>query len=307
MAPPGPLGRVVPLATGAGTWAWEMTGPPGAPAIVLLHGWMATAALNWYGSLEYLGRSFRVIAPDLRGHGRLGRGAPPFSVEGCADDIASIEEELGVASALVVGYSMGGAIAQVFAQRHRQRAEGIVLCATAASFARRVKLRPAVRVAGRAGAAVVRKWPDAGQRFLARRIDRHDQAALQRSARGRRRGSEHGLAGRAADEGAAPAPRQAHPDWALKERSQADLAVFIEAGVALNAYDSSSWLPGLDIPAAVLVTRRDRTVAPWRQEAMAALLPGSRRYEVDAGHDAVVSSPGSFLPALRAACAGLVT
>ena len=117
----GPIGRTVPLATGSSTWAWEMAGPPGAPALVLLHGWMATAALNWYGSLEYLGRSFRVIAPDLRGHGRLGRGAPPFSVEACADDIASLEDELGLARALIVGYSMGGAIAQVFAQRHRRQ------------------------------------------------------------------------------------------------------------------------------------------------------------------------------------------
>jgi 3-oxoadipate enol-lactonase len=268
---------------------------------------MATAALNWYGSLEYLGRSFRVIAPDLRGHGRLGQGAPPFSVEGCADDIASIEDELGVARAIVVGYSMGGAIAQVFARRHRERAEGIVLCATAASFARRVKLRPAVRVTGRAGAAAVRRWPDMGQRFLAWRTARHDQAALRRRARGAAAGREHGPGGRAASEGAAPTTGQAHPDWALKERTQADLAAFIEAGVALNAYDSSAWLTDLDIPAAVLVTRRDKIVAPWRQDAMAALIPGARRYEVDAGHDAVVSSPDVFLPALRAACAELVS
>jgi len=302
----GPIGRTVPLATGSSTWAWEMAGPPGAPALVLLHGWMATAALNWYGSLEYLGRSFRVVAPDLRGHGRLGRGAPPFSVEACADDIASLEDELGLARALIVGYSTGGAIAQVFAQRHRRRADGIVLCATAASFARRVKLRPALRITGRVGAAAVRKWPDAGQRFLARRIDRHDQAALRRRARGPKSAGEHGLAARAADEGAASVPGQAHPEWALKERAKADLAAFIEAGVALNGYDSSTWLPALDIPAAVLVTLRDKIVAPWRQEAMAALIRGSRRYEVAAGHDAVVTSPTSFLPTLQTACAELI-
>ena len=62
----------------APTWTWEVPGPPGAPALLLLHGWMATAALNWYGALEYLGGSFRVVAPNLRGHGRAGRGTPPF-------------------------------------------------------------------------------------------------------------------------------------------------------------------------------------------------------------------------------------
>ncbi len=283
-----------------------MAGPPGAPVVVLLHGWMATAALNWYGSLGYLGRSFRVIAPDLRGHGRLGRGAPPFTVDGCADDIARIEDELGVGRAVVVGYSMGGAIAQVFAKRHPERTEGLVLCATAACFARRLKLRPTVRVIGHLGAAAVRKWPDGGQRFLAWRIARHDQAAVARGARDRDGDTKQGLAGRAEDEGAAPTARPVHPDWALAERPMADLAAFIEAGVALNAYDSSVWLPELDVPAAVLVTRRDKIVAPWRQEAMAALIRGARRYEIDAGHDAVVSRPGTFLPALRDACSGLV-
>ncbi len=113
------------------------------PAILLLHGWMATAALNWYGSLGYLGRYFHAVAPDLRGHGREGRGAPPFTVEGCADDLAALIRELSLGQVIVVGYSMGGAIAQMLARRHRDVVRGLVLCATAASFARRVKLRPA--------------------------------------------------------------------------------------------------------------------------------------------------------------------
>jgi pimeloyl-ACP methyl ester carboxylesterase len=273
---------------------------------------MATAALNWYGSLEYLGRSFRVIAPDMRGHGRLGRGAPPFTLDGCADDIANIEDAFGVPRAIVVGYSMGGAVAQVFARRHRDRADGIVLCATAASFARRLKLRPGVRVVGGLGAAAVRKWPDAGHRFLAWRIARHDQVTAARRARGHGGLAPHSRPGRQGADGAegaegaaAPIARPAHPDWALRERPLADLAAFIEAGVALNAYDSNAWLPELDLPAAVVVTQRDRIVAPWRQEAMAALIPGAKRYAVDAGHDAVVSRPDAFLPTLRDACTGL--
>jgi pimeloyl-ACP methyl ester carboxylesterase len=95
------------------------------------------------------------------------------------------------------------------------------------------------------------------------------------------------------------------PDWAFQERTMSDLAAFIEAGAELNAYDSSSWLPKLQVPAAVLVTARDKVVAPWRQEAMAALIPGARRYVVDAGHDAVVAKPAIFLPVLRDACADL--
>ena len=52
----------------------ELAGPPGAPTLVLLHGWGGTAAGNWSTAMSTLARHFRVIAPDLRGHGkRLGR------------------------------------------------------------------------------------------------------------------------------------------------------------------------------------------------------------------------------------------
>jgi 3-oxoadipate enol-lactonase len=87
-------------------------------------------------------------------------------------------------------------------------------------------------------------------------------------------------------------------EWALAERSKSDLATFVEAGAALNAYDSSGWLPDLEVPAAVVITSRDKTVAPWRQETLAALIPGARRYVVDAGHDVVVSTPNLLLPVL---------
>jgi 3-oxoadipate enol-lactonase len=299
-----------------------MEGPPGSPALVLLHGWMATAALNWYGSLEFLGRSFSVVAPNLRGHGRQGRGAPPFSVEACADDLAALINELSLGRAIVVGYSMGGAIAQMLARRHRDAVHGVVLCATAASFARRLKLRPAVRVVGRLSAAAARRWPDTAQHFLDWRIARHDRIVERRRHSDSKQlfgsGAEvlhavgEGLTkGVIGDEPMAGAPTfareimEGRPEWAFQERTMSDLAAFIEAGAELNAYDSSSWLPELEIPAAVLVTARDEVVAPWRQEAMAALIPGARRYLVDAGHDAVVAKPDIFLPVLRDACAEL--
>ena len=317
-----PQGRVVRSATGVSTWTWEIEGPPGSPAVLLLHGWMATAALNWYGSLDFLGRSFNVIAPNLRGHGRQGRGAPPFSVEACADDLAALINELSIGRAIVVGYSMGGAIAQMLARRHRDAVHGLVLCATAASFARRLKLRPAVRVVGRFSAGAARKWPDAAHHFLDWRIARHDRLAEKRRHQDNKELTVPGLAALHAigdglaretggEEVTAVEPSferevmEGRPDWAFAERTMSDLAAFIEAGAELNAYDSSSWLPELELPAAVLVTARDQVVAPWRQDAMAALIPGARRYVVDAGHDAVVAHPGVFLPVLRDACADL--
>lgn len=266
----------------APTWVWEAGGPEGAPTLLLLHGWMATAALNWYNALGYLGKRFRVVAPNLRGHGRQGRGSPPFSVEGCAEDLAALVGELGLDRPIAVGYSMGGAIAQVLAKRHSHLLGGVALCATAANFAEKISLRPAVRVAGRLGAKAARAWPEAAAALLRWRVSRHDRALAKRGLR-------------------RPEPTAG----AYEERLESDLAAFIEAGAELNAYDSSPWLPSLDLPAAVVVTARDQIVAPWRQRALALLMPSARVYEVDAGHDAVVSQPEVFLPVLADACSSL--
>lgn len=260
------------------TWLWESPGPPGAQTLLLLHGWMATAALNWHGAMGRLGHEFRVLAPNLRGHGRGGRPGARFSLEGCADDVEELLCELGVPRAVLVGYSMGGALAQVIAARGTQAVGGVVLCATAASFASRLRLRPAVRASAVTASAVARRWPGPAQALLRWRLGRHDRS------------------------GVPPVGRPRQPDWALAERGLSDIAAFVEAGAQLNAYDSTAWLAGITVPSAVVITRMDKVVAPWRQEVLAALIPGSRRYLVDAGHDAVIASQDLFVPVLAEAC-----
>src|SRR5450631_3521350 len=129
-----PPGRLVALPGRGTTYVHEMSGPPGAPALVLLHGWTATAALNWFGCFEPLGRQFRVVALDHRGHGRGIRSRSPFLLEDCADDVAALAEVLGLETIIPVGYSMGGSIAQLMWRRHRPLVGGLVLCSTAQRF-----------------------------------------------------------------------------------------------------------------------------------------------------------------------------
>lgn len=245
-------------------------------SVLLLHGWMASAGINWYRALHYLGRYFHVLAPDIRGHGCLGAGAPRFTVEAVADDQAQLVDALGLGPVVVVGYSMGGAIAQILARRHPTVLKGMVLCATAPAFAEYTWLRPAVRLAGRAGGDLARAWPAAAQAVLRRRLRAH---------RTKGEGVVEGLSDRAYD-----------------QRAQASLACFIEAGAVLNAFDSRAWLHELSVPTSVVITTADRRVAPWRQDSLAALIPGARRLTVDAGHDAVVSNAELFLPVLHRAC-----
>jgi 3-oxoadipate enol-lactonase len=61
---------------------------PAGPAVLLLHGWTASADLNFFSIYASLAGSYRVIALDQRGHGRGLRSVEPFSLEDCADDAA---------------------------------------------------------------------------------------------------------------------------------------------------------------------------------------------------------------------------
>lgn len=72
-----------------------------------------------------------MIALDHRGHGRGLRSPEPFRLRDCADDTAAVLRTLAVGPAVVVGYSLGGAVAQLVARDHPDVASGIVLCATA--------------------------------------------------------------------------------------------------------------------------------------------------------------------------------
>jgi 3-oxoadipate enol-lactonase len=117
------VGRQIDLPGRGTTFYREVQGPEGAPVLVLLHGWTATADLNWFMCYEELGKHFRVI-----------RSSKPFKLSACADDAAALADQLGINTFIPVGYSMGGTIAQLMWKRHEHRVRGLVLAATASHF-----------------------------------------------------------------------------------------------------------------------------------------------------------------------------
>src|SRR5207237_10480362 len=125
-----PPGRALELPGRGRTFVRELAGPAGAPTVVLLHGLGASADLNWFPSFSALGRQFRVLAIDQRGHGRGIRVGTRFGLEDCADDVVALADALGIERVIPVGYSMGGPVAQLVWRHHRDRVAGMVLCAT---------------------------------------------------------------------------------------------------------------------------------------------------------------------------------
>ena len=107
--------------------AWRAVGS-GAP-LLLVNGYAATSA-DWDPGLLYaLGRSFRVICPDNRGVGRseLGDAGTPLTIDAMASDLEALLGALGIERAPVIGWSMGGFVAQRLAARAPARVESLVL------------------------------------------------------------------------------------------------------------------------------------------------------------------------------------
>ncbi len=263
-------GRHVELRHRGTTFVREMAGPAGAPTVLLLHGWIATGGLNWFQAFDRLGDQMRVIAPDLRGHGRGLRSRRVFRLADCADDCAATILELGTGPVVAVGYSMGGPVAQLLWRRHRDLVSGLVLCATSAGFIPNRKGRIAYQSAMLAAAGAARV------------------ATLTRSVPtipGWGSGSSR------------------MPTWAADEMSRHDWRTIVEAGHSISTYHAKRWIPEIDVPTAVVCTTRDRAVRPDLQLALADAVPGATIHSIDDGH--LACARPSFGEALLDACASV--
>lgn len=103
------------------------------PPLVFIHGALVDHE-SWLPQLEAFQRTHRVLAHDLRGHGRTGPSdRPDYSVELFADDLRALLQALVVEAPLLCGLSLGGMIGQAYAARYP--VAGLVLADTLVSIA----------------------------------------------------------------------------------------------------------------------------------------------------------------------------
>lgn len=102
----------------------------GAP-MVLLHPFPVHHEF-WLPVASYLAQRYRLIMPDLRGHGESGLGAGPATMHKHATDIAKVMTAAGVGRAPLIGVSIGGYAIFEFWRRFRERVGVLVLCNTKA-------------------------------------------------------------------------------------------------------------------------------------------------------------------------------
>jgi pimeloyl-ACP methyl ester carboxylesterase len=124
--------------TSSGTIFYTVSGgPPDGSVLVLLHG-AGGSRLNWPPELRRLSGA-TVYTLDLPGHGRSD-GDGRDAIEDYAADVVVFFDAVGIERAVVVGHSMGGAVALTMASDSPERVTGLVLVATGA----RLRVAPAI-------------------------------------------------------------------------------------------------------------------------------------------------------------------
>jgi pimeloyl-ACP methyl ester carboxylesterase len=98
----------------------------GSPPMVFIHGWTCDHSF-FAPQFQHFQKAHRVVAPDLRGHGGSDATGGDYPMGLLADDVAWLCGELGVADAVVVGHSMGGAVGVELVVRHPGLASALVL------------------------------------------------------------------------------------------------------------------------------------------------------------------------------------
>ncbi|MGI8430221.1 MAG: alpha/beta fold hydrolase [Solirubrobacteraceae bacterium] len=261
-----PPARTV-IAPGRGELFLRDTGGDG-PVVMLLHGWMASADMNWHGSFSDLAHAgYRVLAIDHRGHGRGLRQLEPFRLTDCAADAAAALRVLRTGPATVVGYSMGGAIALLVARDHPDVVSGLVLSGTTAHW-QDPRMRRAWKAMGALGLALS---------MAPRPTWKYGLALV----------------------GLPKSPLTVWLQAELMRHSARDLA---EAGRELGRFDSRSWLASIRAPVAAVITTTDDAVPPGRQRELAAALD-AQVFEVPINHLEITSRAHIYNPVLLSAIA----
>jgi 3-oxoadipate enol-lactonase len=245
--------------------AYDDTGGSGT-ALVLLHGFPFDRSM-WRGQAEAVGEEFRVVAPDLRGLGETPVG-DEVSIEGMAEDVSALLDELGLGRVVLGGLSMGGYVAFEFFRKFTERVRALVLADT----------RPqADTEEGR------RTREETAQRALKEGMAPIVESMLPKllSAETRERGGEVLERARALMLGTSPEGAAAALRAMAARRDQTDL------------------LPSINVPTLIIVGGEDTVTPPADAEAMHAKIEGSRLVVVEgAGHLSNVERPEQFNRAL---------
>jgi 3-oxoadipate enol-lactonase/4-carboxymuconolactone decarboxylase len=246
----------------------QVSGPERAPVLLLLHS-LGTSLHVWDEQAAALAARFRVVRPDLRGHGLTAVPPGPYTIETMARDVLAVLDALGIARAHVGGLSIGGLVAQALAAEAPERVASLILCDTAMAIPPAEMWRERAAIARGKGLealveAVMARWVTPGF------ADRPPAAGLR------------AMLLRTAPEG------------------------YAGAAEAIATADLSGRTKRLRLPALVMVGERDEATPLASAEALRAAIEGARLEILPgAAHIPTVETPEAVSAAMAGFLSGL--
>lgn len=247
--------------------------------VLLFHG----VTLQWWvwsAAIRLLRDRYRVIAWDMRGHGRSVAGSDGITMLAMAGDVVTVLEDLDITDAIIVGHSMGGMVQGRFAVEHpdvlSERVGAMMFLATSAA---------SVSVKGLAGGlSALSSVLSRGGRMLVKRPqlayswgDTDVSAALVRLAFGRR-GTARMI------------------DDVRRMLAACPPQTLGEAGTAIAEHDLRGTLGALGMPTMVVVGDEDRLTPPAHARGLVELLGDAELVELPGiGHQVMQEAPGELV------------
>ncbi len=112
--------------------AYREFGNPNGKALVLVHGFTDNAR-SWSLVIPYIDHNYRIVALDVRGHGKSSAPECCYAFPDLAYDVKLLMDHLNIDSATLIGHSLGSMISQTVAATYPERVNGVVLISSAAT------------------------------------------------------------------------------------------------------------------------------------------------------------------------------
>jgi len=215
-------------------------GPAEGTPVVLIHGLAGSSLGEWYRVAPVLAEKHRVILIDHRSHGLSALSRGRYEIAEVADDVAGVLDQIEVARAHVVGYSLGATIAQAFAYAYPGRVDRLVLIG---AFAHHPEPWRSLRSSGS---------------VLLRGLERIFGF-----------GTADVRAGYLLATGAV---EPEHGRWLWEETHRRDVDAGAQATLAMVRFDSRGWLGKLEAETLVVIPLRDQLVPVSWQYELASML-----------------------------------
>ena len=233
------------------------------PALICVHGFTTTSEF-WKEQVELFSRNYKLIRPDLPGHGKSPQPRErKYTIDAYVGDLELLFSQLDIKTAVLIGLSMGGTIAQQFALHNPKLLHGLVLVgATAHGLGPDVNADTVINAIGKFGIAAA------------------SQNVIEQSF-------------------GSGAPR-ALIEFAKKEVVRTPEFVARDAIKSLNQADLRSELKAISAPTLVIVGDEDVITPPSESQALATEIPHAELAIISkAGHFPMLEQPAVFNRALK--------